>query len=186
MLFSAWTQALLDEGDECIIPVPYWVTYKDVVNFAGGQCVFVETDEDKGFDLKASMIEKAITPKTKMIMAANSPSNPSGAVFDRAELNKIIAIAKDRGIWVITDECYDRFLYDAEPYSLATPALKDTVIVAGSLSKTYAMTGWRIGFVLGPAAVVSGIGSCKAIRPPTRLPLRKSRGAGSCLARRTR
>jgi aspartate aminotransferase len=155
------TQALLDEGDECIIPVPYWVTYKDVVNFAGGKCVFVDTDEDKGFDLKASMIEKAITPKTKMIIL-NSPSNPSGAVFDRAELNKIIAIAKDRGIWVITDECYDRFLYDGEPYSLATPALKDTVIVAGSLSKTYAMTGWRIGFVLGPAAVVAGIGKLQS------------------------
>lgn len=150
------TQALLDPGDECIIPVPYWVTYKDVVNFAGGKCVFVDTDEDKGFDLKASMIEKAITPKTKMIML-NSPSNPSGAVFDRAELNKIIAIAKDRGIWVITDECYDRFLYDEQPYSLATPALKDTVIVAGSLSKTYSMTGWRIGFVLAPAAIISGI-----------------------------
>ncbi len=150
------TQALLDPGDECIIPVPYWVTYKDVVNFAGGKCVFVETDEDKGFDLKASMIEKAITPKTKMIML-NSPSNPSGAAFDRAELNKIVAIAKDRGIWVITDECYDRFLYDEQPYSLATPALKDTVIVAGSLSKTYSMTGWRIGFVLAPAAIISGI-----------------------------
>jgi len=150
------TQALLDAGDECIIPVPYWVTYKDVVNFAGGKCVFVETDEDKGFDLKASMIEKAITPKTKMIML-NSPSNPSGAAFDRAELNKIVAIAKDRGIWVITDECYDRFLYDEQPYSLATPALKDTVIVAGSLSKTYSMTGWRIGFVLAPAAIISGI-----------------------------
>ncbi len=155
------TQALLDEGDECIIPVPYWVTYKDVVNFAGGKCVFVNTNESEGFDLQASMVEKAITPKTKMIML-NSPSNPSGAVFDRAELNKIIAIAKDRGIWVITDECYDRFLYDAEPYSLATPALKDTVIVAGSLSKTYSMTGWRIGFVLGPAAVVSGIGKLQS------------------------
>jgi len=155
------TQALLDPGDECIIPVPYWVTYKDVVNFAGGKCVFVETDEDQGFDLRASMVEKAITPKTKMIIL-NSPSNPSGAVFDRAELNKIIAIAQDLGIWVITDECYDRFLYDAEPYSLATPALKDTVIVAGSLSKTYSMTGWRIGFVLGPAAVVSGIGKLQS------------------------
>ena len=155
------TQALLDPGDECIIPVPYWVTYKDVVNFAGGKCVFVETDEDKGFDLKASMVEKAITPKTKMILL-NSPSNPSGAVFDRAELNKIVAAAQNRGIWVITDECYDRFLYDAEPYSLATPALKDTVIVAGSLSKTYSMTGWRIGFVLGPATVVGGIGKLQS------------------------
>ncbi|MEQ1886132.1 MAG: pyridoxal phosphate-dependent aminotransferase [Bryobacteraceae bacterium] len=155
------TQALLNPGDECIIPVPYWVTYKDVVNFAGGKCVFVETDEEKGFDLQASMIEKALTPKTKMIIL-NSPSNPSGAVADRDELNKVIAIAREKNIWVITDECYDRFLYDAEPYSLATPALKDTVIVAGSLSKTYSMTGWRIGFVLGPAAVVGGIGKLQS------------------------
>jgi aspartate aminotransferase len=155
------TQALLNPGDECIIPVPYWVTYKDVVNFAGAKCVFVNTDEDKGFDLTAPMIERAITPKTKMIIL-NSPSNPSGACFRRSELDKIIAMAKDRGIWVITDECYDRFLYDEAPYSLATPALKDTVIVAGSLSKTYSMTGWRIGFVLGPASVVGGIGKLQS------------------------
>ncbi len=156
------TQALLDPGDECIIPVPYWVTYKDVVNYAGAKCVFVETDEKEGFNLEAKMIERALTPKTKIILL-NSPSNPSGCVFDRAELDKIIAMAKSRGIWVITDECYDRFLYDAEPYSLATGAdLKDTVIVAGSLSKTYSMTGWRIGFVLGPAAVVGGMGKLQS------------------------
>ena len=156
------TQALLDPGDEVIIPVPYWVTYKDVVNYAGAKCVFVQTDEKEGFRLDAQMIERAITPKTRIIFL-NSPSNPSGCVFDRAELDKIIATAKARGIWVMTDECYDRFLYDAEPYSLATGAdLKDTVIVAGSLSKTYSMTGWRIGFVLGPAPLIAGIGKLQS------------------------
>jgi aspartate aminotransferase len=156
------TQALLDPGDEAIISVPYWVTYKDVVNYAGGKCVFVDTDESQGFRLDAKMVERALTPKTKMIIL-NSPSNPSGAVFDRVELERIIATAKDRGIWVITDECYDRFLYDAEPYSLASiPGVKDTVVVAGSLSKTYAMTGWRIGFVLGPAPLISGIGKLQS------------------------
>src|ERR1043166_6750507 len=102
-------QALINPGDEVVIPVPYWVTYKDVVNYAGGKCVFVETDENKGFDLRASMIERAITPKTKLIIL-NSPSNPSGAIFDRTEMERIVAIAKDRGVWVMTDECYHRFL----------------------------------------------------------------------------
>ena len=151
------TQALLDPGDEVIIPVPYWVTYKDVVNYAGGKCVFVDTDEAEGFTLKASQVERAITPKTKMIIL-NSPSNPSGAVFDRAEMERIFRIAKDKGIWIMSDECYERFLYASEPLSLASlPGAKETVVVAGSLSKTYAMTGWRMGFVLGPAAVVAGI-----------------------------
>ena len=150
-------QALVEPGDEVVIPVPYWVTYKDVVNYSGGKCVFVNTDESEGFDLRASMIERALTPKTKMIMI-NSPSNPSGAVFAWSELEKIVAMAKDRGIWILTDECYHRFLYDGSPVSLASiPGVKDTIVVAGSLSKTYAMTGWRIGFVLAPAAVATGI-----------------------------
>ncbi len=151
------TQALLDPGDEVVIPVPYWVTFKDVVNYAGGKCVFAETEEQEGFALKASTVERAITPKTRMIIL-NSPSNPSGAVFDRVELERIFRLAKDRGIWILADECYERFLYSSEPFSLASlPGAKDTVVVAGSLSKTYAMTGWRMGFVLGPAAVVAGI-----------------------------
>ena len=150
-------QALIQESDEVIIPVPYWVTYKDVVNYAGAKCVFVDTDEHAGFQLSASMVERAVTDKTKMVII-NSPSNPSGAVFHRRELEKIAAIAKDRGFWVMTDECYHRFVYDGELYSMAAfPGMKDTVVVAGSLSKTYAMTGWRIGFVLAPTQVIGGI-----------------------------
>jgi len=156
------TQALVEPGDEVVIPVPYWVTYKDVVNYAGGKCVFVDTDESDGFRLDASMIERALTPKTKMIML-NSPSNPSGAVFERSEMERVFQIAKDRGIWLMTDECYHRFLYEGQGHSLAAlPGAKDTVLVAGSLSKTYSMTGWRIGFVLGPAPVVSGIGKLQS------------------------
>ena len=150
-------QALIEPGDEVIIPSPYWVTYKDVVNYAGAKCVFVETDEQEGFQLHSSLVERAVTPKTKMIII-NSPSNPSGAVFARAEQERIFRLAKERGIWIMTDECYHRFLYDGEPFSMASlPDAKETVVVAGSLSKTYAMTGWRIGFVLAPAAVVGGI-----------------------------
>ena len=150
-------QVLIGPGDEVIIPVPYWVTYKDVVNYAGGKCAFVETDEQSGFTFTADMIEKAITPKTKMVII-NSPSNPSGAVLDRAEFEKIYHVTSKAGIWLMTDECYCRFLYDSEPFSIASmKGAKDTVLVAGSLSKTYSMTGWRIGFGLGPTAVVGAI-----------------------------
>src|SRR6202140_1548480 len=100
------TQALVNPGDEVIIPVPYWVTYKDVVNYASGKCVFVDTDEQEGFALSAAQVERHITPKTRMIML-NSPCNPSGAVYERAEMEKIFRMAKDRGIWIMTDECYE-------------------------------------------------------------------------------
>jgi len=150
-------QALVEPGDEVIIPVPYWVTYKDVVNYAGASCVFVDTDESAGFQLSASMVERHVSPKTKMVII-NSPSNPSGAVFARAELEKIARLAKDRGFWVMTDECYHRFLYSGEPFSMAAfPGIKDNLVVAGTMSKTYAMTGWRIGFALAPTNVIDGI-----------------------------
>ena len=150
-------QALINPGDEVVIPVPYWVTYKDVVNFAGGHCVFVETDEAKGFTLTAAMIEPHLTARTRMVII-NSPSNPSGAVLDREEFEKILALTSRRGIYLMTDECYCKFLYDSEPYSIAAlPGAKDTVVVAGSLSKTYAMTGWRIGFALAPAPIIGAM-----------------------------
>jgi aspartate aminotransferase len=151
------TQALVNPGDEVVIPTPFWVTYKDVVNYAGGQCVFIETDEDQGFTLTASMVERHLSPRTKMIIL-NSPSNPSGAVIDRAQFEQIFRLTADRGIYLVTDECYCQFLYDSEPYSIASlPGAKETVIVAGSLSKTYAMTGWRIGFGLAPAPVIGAM-----------------------------
>ena len=150
-------QVLLNHGDEVIIPVPYWVTYKDVVNYTGAKCVFVETDEAKGFTLTASMIEPHLNDKTRMVII-NSPSNPSGAVLDREEFERILALTSRRGIWLMTDECYHRFIYDGEPYSIASSkGAKETVLVAGSLSKTYSMTGWRIGFGLGPAPVMASI-----------------------------
>ena len=148
------TQALINPGDEVIIPVPFWVTYKDVVNYAGGKCVFVETDEENGFTFTAAMVEAAMTPKTRLIMI-NSPSNPSGAVLDRGEFEKILALCVKRGIYLLTDECYCHFLYEGSPYSIASaPGAKDTVLVAGTMSKTYAMTGWRIGFALAPTPII--------------------------------
>jgi len=150
-------QVLVNPGDEVIVPVPYWVTYKDVVNYAGGKCVFVNTDEAAGFALTAELVERHITPKTKVVLV-NSPSNPSGAVLDDEEFRKIYALTARKGLWLITDECYCHFLYNAKPFSIAgEKGAKENVIVAGSLSKTYAMTGWRIGFGLAPKFVIEGI-----------------------------
>ena len=151
------TQALVNPGDEVIIPVPYWVTYKDVVNYAGGKCVFVETDEQNGFTLTAAMIEPYLTARTKMILF-NSPSNPSGAVLDRQEFEKIYHLTSRRGIYLLTDECYCHFLYQGTPFSIASlPGAKETVLVAGTLSKTYAMTGWRVGFGLVPQPIAGAM-----------------------------
>jgi aspartate aminotransferase len=150
-------QALINPGDEVIIPVPYWVTYKDVVNYAGGVCVFVDTDEATGFEVTAALIERRITPRTKLIII-NSPSNPSGAVLSPENLRKIFDLASRHDVFLLTDECYCQFLYDDKPFSIAAvPGAKEKVVVAGSLSKTYSMTGWRIGFALAPAAIINAM-----------------------------
>jgi aspartate aminotransferase len=150
-------QALVNPGDEVIIPVPYWVTYKDVVNYAGGTCIFVDTEERAGFEVTAAMIERHLTPRTKLVII-NSPSNPSGAVLSREEFRAIFHVTSKHDIYLLTDECYCQFLYEDKPFSIAAePGAKDTVVVAGSLSKTYAMTGWRIGFALAPASIINAM-----------------------------
>ena len=149
--------ALIDHGDDVVLPVPYWVTFADVVHYNGGRCIFVETDESNGFTLTARQIEQALTPNTKLVII-NSPNNPSGAVLDRAEFERILALTSARGIPLMSDECYCHFLYGSEPYSIAASAgAKENVIIVGSLSKTYSMTGWRVGFVLGSPALVSSM-----------------------------
>jgi aspartate aminotransferase len=143
---------LLDPGDECLIAKPYWVTFPEIVVFAGGKPVFIETEETD-FVLTAEQVQAAITPKTKLIIL-NSPSNPSGRVLPPAEFRRILELTAERGIYVISDECYLRFVYPpAEIFSAATlPAeLRSRLCIAGSFSKTYAMTGWRLGYSLGPA-----------------------------------
>lgn len=155
-------QALINPGDEVVIPVPYWVTYKDVVNYAGGKCVFAGTDESKGFTFTAAMLEPYLTSRTKMVII-NSPSNPSGAVLSREEFERIFALTSSRGIYLMTDECYCHLVYDSAPFSIAAlPGAKDSVLVAGSLSKSYAMTGWRIGFGLCPAPIISAMGKLQS------------------------
>jgi aspartate aminotransferase len=150
-------QALIEDGDEVVIPVPYWVTYKDVVNYAGGKCVFVDSDEANGFTYTADDIAKKFTSKTKLLII-NSPCNPSGGVLSREDFEKIYHLAVKRGVRLMTDECYCRFLYDSEPFSIAAmPGAKDNVVIAGSLSKTYAMTGWRVGFALAPKPLIDAM-----------------------------
>lgn len=150
-------QALIDPGDEVIIPAPYWVTYKDVVNYAGGHCVFVDTDEANGFEVTADMIERHLSPRTKLVII-NSPNNPSGSVLADSEFKKIFEVTSRRDVYLMTDECYCQFVYEGKPFSIASvPGAKEKVVVAGSLSKTYAMTGWRIGFALAPQEIIGAM-----------------------------
>lgn len=152
-LFNAF-QVLVDHGDEVIVPTPYWVSFKDIVNYGGGKCVFVETDESQGFRLTAEMIERAITPRTKVILL-NSPNNPTGAVVTQEDISEIVKMAATRGIHVISDECYVYLNYTGKLFSAASVREgRECLIIVGSLSKTYAMTGWRLGYAMGPAAIV--------------------------------
>jgi len=155
-IFNA-IQVLVDHGDEVIVPVPYWVSYKDIVQYAGARCVFVEAPEAEGFRVTAEAIERAITPKTKAIIL-NSPSNPSGAVVTPGDLERIVRLAHERGIWLLLDECYVYLQYTGALVSGGSfTEAKEHVVVLGSLSKTYAMTGWRAGFALGPKAVIAAM-----------------------------
>lgn len=148
---------LVEHGDEVILPAPYWVSFYDQITYAGGTPVVVETDEAQGFGLELGAIERALTPRTKAILL-NSPSNPSGAVFAPDLFRGALELCRQRGLWLISDECYAKFLYDDRPYSAASePDSKDVLVVAGSLSKTYAMTGWRIGYALAPAPVIKAM-----------------------------
>jgi len=155
-IFNA-VEVLVEHGDEVIVPVPYWVSYKDIIEFAGGTPVFLETDEAQNFRVTVQMIEAAITDKTKAIIL-NTPSNPSGAVLPSEDLYAIVRLAHSKGIYVLLDECYVYLTFAGEIVSGAScTECKDHVIVLGSLSKTYAMTGWRAGFALGPKQIISAM-----------------------------
>jgi aspartate aminotransferase len=155
-LFNA-IQVLVDHGDEVILPVPYWVSFKDIIQYAGGKVVFVESDEQESFRITAKMIEAAITPRTKVIIL-NTPSNPSGAVVSPEDLEAIVRLAHAHGIYLLLDECYVYLNFTGKIVSGGTfTDCKEHVVILGSLSKTYAMTGWRAGFALGPKQVISAM-----------------------------
>jgi aspartate aminotransferase len=155
-LFNA-IQVLVDHGDEVILPVPYWVSFKDIIQYAGGKVVFLETEEAENFRITADAIEKAITPHTKAIIL-NSPSNPAGSVVSPADLERIVKLAHQRGIYLVLDECYVYLQFTGAPVSGGSFVdAKEHLVVLGSLSKTYAMTGWRAGFALGPKPIIAAM-----------------------------
>ncbi len=149
---------LIQAGDEVILPAPYWVSFPDIIKYAGGTPVIVQTQPQDGFSAKASEIEKAITPRTKMVII-NSPSNPTGGVVDRDEFERILALCKRHHLWLMGDECYSHFVYEPHmPFSIASANnSKENVIIIGSVSKTFAMTGWRVGYTLAPEPLVQAI-----------------------------
>ena len=149
---------LVQNGDEVIVPAPYWVSYPDIIKYAGGTPVIVPTRAQDGFSAKAAEIEKAITPKTKMVII-NSPSNPTGGVVDGDEYKRILAVCKKHNLWLMGDECYSHFVYEPhKPFSIASaPDSNDRVIIIGSMSKTFAMTGWRIGYTLAPEPLIQAM-----------------------------
>jgi aspartate/methionine/tyrosine aminotransferase len=149
---------LLDPGDEVLLPAPYWTTYPEAIRLAGGVPVEVLTDEASGYQVTVEQLEAARTERTKVLLWC-SPSNPTGAVAPRALVEAVGRWAVEHGIWVVADEIYEHLVYgDAEHVSMpvVVPELQDTCVVVNGVAKTYAMTGWRVGWLIGPADVVAG------------------------------
>ncbi|KFB09547.1 pyridoxal phosphate-dependent aminotransferase [Nitratireductor basaltis] len=159
ILFNAF-MATLNEGDEVVIPTPYWVSYPEMVAICNGKSVFVETSIENGFKLTAEALEKAITPKTKWVLM-NSPSNPSGAAYTKDELTAIAdVVLKHPDVWVLTDDMYEHLTYgDFKFHTIAEvePKLIDRTLTMNGVSKAYAMTGWRIGYAGGPIELIKAM-----------------------------
>lgn len=151
--------ATIDPGDEVIIPAPYWVSYPEIVKMAEGVPVYVETDESTGFTVPIERLKKAITPKTRMLIL-NSPSNPTGGVYDRRQIEEIAQLAVEKGFYVLSDEIYEKIIYDGREHvsiaSLGTEIKKLTITVNG-FSKAYSMTGWRLGYVAAEKEIVDAM-----------------------------
>ena len=153
--------AVVEEGDEVIIPSPYWLTYPEVVRFFGGVPVYVPTTRENGFKMTAEQLEAAITPKTAMLIF-NSPCNPTGAVYSEGEIKAIAAVCEKHELCVLSDEMYEKLIYDGlKHYSIAqvSPKMKELTILVNGVSKSYAMTGWRLGYLAASAPVAKAIGS---------------------------
>ncbi|SNR71888.1 pyridoxal phosphate-dependent aminotransferase [Desulfurobacterium atlanticum] len=151
--------SVIDEGDEVIIPAPYWVTYPEQVKFAGGKPVFVNTSEENGFIFTLELLEKVVTERTKLLILC-SPSNPTGAVIPEDELKRIGEFCAEKGILIASDECYEKLVYEGEKHvSIASISdeLKEITITINALSKAYSMTGWRVGYAAGPSEIISSM-----------------------------
>ena len=153
--------ALVEDGDEVIVPAPYWLTYPEVVGVCGGVPVIVEGHKENHFKVDPEDLRKAITPKTKMLIF-NSPSNPTGAVYTEPEIRAIAAVCEEAGIWVLSDEIYSDLIYDGvEHFSMAQVSdyMKEHTVIINGVSKSYAMTGWRIGWMAAPKEVAKAVDS---------------------------
>lgn len=160
-LFNAFA-AILNEGDEVIVPSPYWVTYPELIQFNGGKAVMIETREENGFVPDINDLKSALTPKTKAILI-NSPSNPCGAIFSKELLGQIAELAIENNLFVISDEIYEELVYDGDHISIASlPDMIDRTIVVNGFSKAYAMTGWRLGYTASTAAIAKAMGSLQS------------------------
>ena len=152
-------QALLNPGDEVIIPAPYWVSYPPIAILAGATPVIVETREEDDFKLLPHVLEKAITPRTKLLVL-NSPSNPTGSVYTKGDLESLAEIIMRHNIWVVSDEIYEKLIFDDQPFhSIAqvSEEIKSKTLIVNGVSKTYAMTGWRIGYAAGAKEIIAGM-----------------------------
>ncbi len=153
--------AILEEGDEVIIPAPYWLTYPEVVKVCGATPVYINCKKENKFKFSPEDLKAAITPKTKMLIF-NSPSNPTGAVYDEAETRAIAKVCEEAGIFVLADEIYEKLCYNGvKPFSIAkcSEKMKDLTVTVNGVSKTYAMTGWRVGYLAAPKDVAKAIDS---------------------------
>jgi len=150
--------ALINPGDEVLVPAPYWVSYPEQVRMVGGVPVDVETSEASGFDLDPDRLRAAVTPRTKLIVL-NSPNNPTGAVFSPAALQAVARLAIERKLWIVSDECYEALTFEGRHVSVASlsPEVKARTIVVNTCSKAYAMTGWRIGYAAGDRTLIKGM-----------------------------
>lgn len=152
-------QSIIDETDEVLIMSPYWVSYPEMVRLAGGVPVIVQTQQENGFKTNSTVLKKYITKKTKVLIL-NSPSNPTGLVYSREELSDLANFVLDAGILVISDEIYEKIIYEGEHISIASlgKEIYDSTVVVNGVSKTYSMTGWRIGYMAGPLELSSAVG----------------------------
>src|SRR3954469_16705958 len=156
--------ALVGPGDEVIIPTPYWVSYSDIVQMTGASSTLVPTTFESGFKMNPQQLRNAVTPRSKVLML-NSPSNPTGTVYTRAELEALADVVLEHGLAVLSDEIYERLVFgDAQATCFATlrPGLAERTLTISGASKTYAMTGWRIGWTLGPPAVIKAMGNIQS------------------------
>jgi aspartate aminotransferase len=151
--------ALLDEGDEVVVPSPFWVSYPEQIQVAGARAVLVPTREEEGFRLRPDALEAALTPRTRAVVL-NSPSNPTGAMYGRDDLAALAEVLRPRDVLVVSDDIYQKLVYGGERFVgllEVAPYLRDRVVIVNGVSKSYAMTGWRIGYAAGPAALIGAM-----------------------------